>query len=166
MEFNVRPPNSAEVVLLRQWIADGALPAPEEPSIKASLVSDDDRSFWAFQSPKRPAIPEVAESQLVRNPVDSFLLAKLAAEGLSYAPQAEPAKLLRRTYLDLIGLPPTPAELDAFLGDKRPDAYERLVEHLLDSEHYGERWAQVWLDLAGYADSEGLIDEDRIRPNA
>ena len=166
MEFNVRPPNSAEVALLRQWIADGALPAPEEPSAEGSLVSDADRSFWAFQSPKRSAIPAVADSHLVRNPVDSFLLAKLAAEGLSYAPQADPANLLRRTYLDLIGLPPTPDELNAFLLDKRPDAYERLVEHLLDSEHYGEHWAQVWLDLAGYADSEGLIDEDRIRPNA
>lgn len=166
MEFNVRPPNTAEVSLLRQWIAGGALATPEEPTTRTSSVSSDDRSFWAFQSPTRPAIPRAAEPSLVRNPVDSYLLTRLEAEGLSYAPQATPARLLRRTYLDLIGLPPTTAELAAFLEDDRPDAYERLVDRLLDSNRYGERWAQVWLDLAGYADSEGLIDEDRIRPNA
>lgn len=166
MEFNVRPPNSAEVALLKQWIADGALPTLEGPTRRASSVSDADRSFWAFQVPERPAVPAVRESQLVRNPIDSFLLARIEEEGHTYAPQAGPATLLRRIYLNLIGLPPTPAELDAFLGDERPDAYERVVDRLLESDHYGERWAQVWLDLAGYADSEGLIDEDRIRPNA
>lgn len=166
MEFNVRPPNSAEVALLRRWIDDGALPTPEEPTERASSVSDDDRSFWAFQRPVRPDIPRVADSHLVRNPLDAFLLARLEAEDLSYAPKAEPTRLLRRIYLDLIGLPPTPAELGAYLEDERPDAYERLVDRLLDSDQYGERWAQIWLDLAGYADSEGLIDEDRIRPNA
>ena len=165
MEYNVRPPNSAEVELLRQWIVRGALPVPEAPREHASSVTDADRSFWSFQRPERPAIPEVGEPHLVRNAIDSFLLVKLAGKGLSYAAQAESTTLLRRTYLDLIGLPPTPAEIDAFLQDKRPDAYKRLVDRLLDSERYGEHWAQTWLDLAGYADSEGLIDEDLIRPN-
>ena len=149
MKFNVRPPNSAEVELLRQWIVSEAPPAPEVPSEHASSVTDADRSFWSFQRPERPAIPEVGETHFVRNAIDSFLLAKLAEKGLCYAPQAESTTLLRRTYLDLIGLPPTPAEIEAFLQDKRTNAHERLVDQLLDSEHYGERWAQTWLESGG-----------------
>ena len=166
MENNIRPPSSGEVELLKQWIAMGAAPAHEESGASTALFTDTDRSFWSFQKPSRPEVPEVDRAELVQNPIDSFLLQALERNGLSYAPQAAPTTLARRVYLDLIGLPPTPDQIEAFLNDQRPDAFERLVDKLLDSEHYGERWAQVWLDLAGYADSEGLIDEDRIRPNA
>ncbi len=167
MENNVRPPGSAEVELLKQWVAMGAAPAPEEDArSSAAFVTDGDRSFWAFRKPERPEVPAVAADRLVQNPIDSFLLAGLDRSGLSYAPDAAPTALIRRVYLDLIGLPPAPEEIEAFLHDRRPDAFDRVVDKLLDSEEYGERWAQVWLDLAGYADSEGLIDEDRIRPNA
>ena len=167
MENNVRPPSSAEVELLKQWVAMGASPAPEEDeSSSTSFVTDADRSFWSFQKPPRPRVPTVGEARLVDNPIDSFLLEALERNGLTYAPEAAPTSLVRRVYLDLIGLPPGPEEIDAFLNDRRPDAFDRLVDKLLDSDQYGERWAQVWLDLAGYADSEGLIDEDRIRPNA
>ena len=166
MENNIRPPSSGEVELLRQWIAMGTAPAPEESGPSTAFVTDAERAFWSFQKPSRPSVPEVGRAELVQNPIDSFLLPALEQNGLSYAPEAARATLVRRVYLDLIGLPPTPDEIEAFLKDQRPDAFERLVNALLDSEHYGERWAQVWLDLAGYADSEGLIDEDRIRPNA
>ena len=166
MENNIRPPDNSEVELLRQWIAMGAAPAPEASPSSTSLVTDADRSFWSFRKPKRPAIPEVGKVQLVHNPIDSFLLSALERNGLTYAPEAARTTLIRRVYLGLIGLPPTPDEIEAFLQDRRSDALERLVDRLLDSEHYGERWAQVWLDLAGYADSEGIIDEDRVRPNA
>ena len=166
MENNIRPPGSDEVELLSQWIAMGAAPAPEDTGSNAPYVSDADRSFWSFQKPRRHSIPEAKEGQLVRNPIDSFLLSALERNGLAYAPEAAREILVRRVYLDLIGLPPTPSEIEAFLNDGRPGAFEGLVDKLLDSEHYGERWAQVWLDLAGYADSEGIIDEDRIRPNA
>ena len=166
MENNVRPPSSGEVELLRQWIAMGAAPPPEESGPSIAHVTDADRAFWSFQKPRRPSVPEVGSVELVQNPIDSFLLPALERNRLTYAPEATRTTLVRRVYLDLIGLLPTPEQVEAFLEDQRPDAFEQLVDKLLDSEHYGERWAQVWLDLAGYADSEGLIDEDRIRPNA
>ena len=166
MEFNVRPPGSKEVETLKAWIAGGARPDPRSQAEHGSLVSDEDRSFWSFRPPERPALPEVSDAGSVFNPIDTFIAARLQQEGLGYAPEASPETLLRRVYLDLIGLPPSTDEATRFLNDGRPDAYEHLVDTLLDSEHYGERWAQVWLDLAGYADSEGIIDEDRIREHA
>jgi hypothetical protein len=168
VEFFVRPPASEEVETLRQWIAGGALPAPPDaPEPREDpLVKPQDRLFWSFQPPKRPAVPSVRHADLVRNPVDAFLLAKLEAKGLSYAPEAGKLALMRRAYFDAIGLPPAPDEVEAYLADKRPDAYEQLVDRLLASPRYGERWAKFWLDAAGYSDSEGIIDEDLIRPNA
>ena len=164
-ESQVRPPNEAEVEILRKWIAGGALPAPEEPAAQGSdhLIKDEDREFWAFQSPSRPALPKVKNEQQVRNPIDAFLLASLEKKNLSFSPEASDLTLLRRAHLDLTGMPPTPQEIDEFREDDQPGAYERLIDRLLDSGHYGERWAQIWLDLAGYADSEGVIDEDRPR---
>ncbi len=165
-ENQVRPPSSEEVEVLRRWIAGGArADEPRAPAPPAE-ISEDDRQFPAFRPPLRPTPPVVKGADRVRNPVDQFLLAKLEEKGLSYSSPAERLTLLRRVYLDLIGMPPTPAEAEAFLADDREDAYERLIDRLLASRHYGEKWAQVWLDLAGYSDSEGIIDEDRVRPHA
>ncbi len=162
----IKAPNETEVALLRKWIADGALPAKSAEAPAEPPLSDRDLAHWAFQPAERPAPPAVRDPARVRNPIDAFLLRKLEAAGLGFAPEATPLTLLRRAYLDLIGMPPTTGEIDEFLQDTEPGAYERLVDRLLASEDYGERWAQIWLDLAGYADSEGVIDEDRERLHA
>ena len=169
-DFAVRPPTSAEVEVVRKWIEAGAPAAPKQAAVgkdaKDPLVSDEDRKFWSFQSPKRPQIPAVNNQKLVRTPLDAFLLQKLEAKNLSFSPPAERLTLMRRAYLDLIGLPPDPAEVESYLKDERSDAYERLVDRLLESPHYGERWGQFWLNAAGYSDSEGIIDADHRRPHA
>ncbi|MEP7367830.1 MAG: DUF1549 and DUF1553 domain-containing protein, partial [Acidobacteriota bacterium] len=117
---------------------------------------------WAFQAPKRSPLPDVKAADWVRNPIDSFVLAQLEAKNLAPSPAADRATLLRRVNLDLTGLLPTQTELTEFLADTRPDAYERTVDRLLASPHYGERWARHWLDLARYADSDGYtIDAPR-----
>jgi hypothetical protein len=134
-----------QIELIKRWINEGA----HWPDNAENAV------HWAFIPPKRPPIPEVKNRAWVRNPIDAFILHRLEQEGLSPSPEAPKETLIRRLYLDLIGLPPTPEEVDAFLKDKRPDAYERLVDKLLDSPHYGERQALVWLDLARYADTDG-----------
>ncbi|HET6251649.1 MAG TPA: DUF1549 and DUF1553 domain-containing protein [Tepidisphaeraceae bacterium] len=119
-------------------------------------------SHWAFVPPVRPPLPAVKNAAWCRNPIDRFVLAKLEAQGIAPSPEAPRATLLRRVSLDLIGLPPTPAEMDAFLADKSPDAYEKVVDRLLASPHYGERWGRHWLDAARYADSNGYsIDAPR-----
>ena len=119
-------------------------------------------SHWSFVAPTRPAVPQVNDSGWVRNPIDAFVLAKLQSEGLKPSPQADQVTLLRRLSLDLIGLPPTIDEINAFLADKSPDAYEKQVDRLLASPHYGERWGRVWLDAARYADSDGF-EKDKPR---
>ncbi|HEX5271304.1 MAG TPA: DUF1549 and DUF1553 domain-containing protein, partial [Gemmataceae bacterium] len=116
--------------------------------------------------PARPAIPSVEGSDWPRNPIDRFILARLEAEGLRPSPEADRATLIRRVSFDLTGLPPSPAEVDAFLADPSPDAYERMVERYLASPHYGERWGKYWLDAAGYADSNGYFNADSDRPLA
>lgn len=165
-----RPITSTELQELRRWIADGARFAQESPdSIRPGpdpLVSDDDRRFWSFQPPRRPPIPPVRSQDLVRTPIDAFLLAKLEGKDLSFSPEAERLTLMRRAYFDAIGLPPSPQEVQAFLADRDPEAYERLVDRLLESPRHGEHWARRWLDAAGYADSEGQADADAIRPHA
>src|SRR5207247_3650 len=118
---------------------------------------------WSFIPPHRPAVPIFRNAQsAIRNPIDSFVLTRLEKEGLKPSPEADRYTLVRRVYLDLIGLPPTPEEADEFINDRRPDAYERLVDRLLASPHYGERWARKWLDLARYADTNGY-EKDRPR---
>ena len=167
--FCVRPVTSGELEKLRRWIADGAPEAPPNGASRAAKGSADtekDPALWSFQPPRRPAVPRVAESNRVRNPIDAFLLEKLEARGLAFAPPADRLALMRRAYLDLVGLPPTPDEVRAYHRDADPQAYERLVDRLLDSAHYGERWGRYWLDAAGYADSEGKVHADNLRPHA
>jgi hypothetical protein len=113
-------------------------------------------SHWAFVTPARPAEPNVQAQDWARNPIDRFVLAKLEAAGLSPSPEADRATLIKRLSIDLTGLPPTPEEVDAFVADPDPHAYDKLVERLLDSKHYGERMALPWLDAARYADSNGF----------
>jgi hypothetical protein len=128
----------------------------EDPSHRAAA------SHWSFVAPKRPAEPPVQNPAWVRNPIDRFVMARLEREGISPAPETDRVTLLRRVTLDLIGLPPSITDVDEFLADRNPDAYERLVDRLLDSPHYGERWGRHWLDLARYADSNGFnIDAPR-----
>ena len=123
------------------------------------------RSYWAFQPVSRPAEPETQSPHRILNPIDAFVVARLEARGLSLAPPAAKVEWIRRVYFDLIGLPPTPEEVDAFVDDSSPDAFERVVERLLASPHYGERWGRHWLDLARFAESDGF-ETDVTRPNA
>ena len=160
----------AEVETLAKWIELGAPVAPTRTGADASDgksdVIDSDRQFWAFQPPQAQIIPVVKSPERVRNPIDSFVLQKLEAAGLTLSPDASLRTLVRRAHFDLIGLPPTPAEVEAFVNDSDPKAYENLIERLLASRHYGERWGRYWLDLAGYSDSDGVNAEDPIRPYA
>lgn len=159
-----------EIEKVVRWITQGA-PAGNADDTQVSgpdpLVSDKDRQFWAFQPPKRPAVPEVKNRAGVRNPIDAFVLAKLEAKGLALSVEAGKFTLIRRAYYDLTGLPPTPDEVQAFLADTAPDAYDKLIDRLLASPRYGERWGRDWLDLAGYADSEGgKLAADPVRAEA
>jgi hypothetical protein len=161
----------AEKVAVRSWIDSGAFDdgsaVAQKPELAADWqVTDADRNFWAFRSPVRPGVPAVQHAERVRNPIDAFVLAALEKKGLALSPEADRLTLLRRACFDLVGLPPTPQEIDTFLEDRSPDAYEKLVERLLASEHYGERWSRHWLDQAGYADSEGILDADYVRTAA
>jgi hypothetical protein len=116
---------------------------------------NEERRHWAFQSLSRPALPQMRQSERVRTPIDAFVLAKLEAKGLAFSADAPPHVLVRRVYLDLLGLPPSLEEIDAFVTDRRPDAYERLIDRVLASPHFGERWGRHWLDGAGYVDVVG-----------
>ncbi|HUE15380.1 MAG TPA: DUF1549 and DUF1553 domain-containing protein, partial [Planctomycetaceae bacterium] len=121
---------------------------------------------WAFHRIVRPAVPAVKQAKLLRTPVDAFVLAALERKQLTFAPPADRATLLRRLTFDVIGLPPRPEEIEQFVSDQSPDAYPRAVERLLASPHYGERWGKYWLDVAGYADSNGYFNADSDRPFA
>jgi hypothetical protein len=161
--------SAAEVAVVRRWIAAGAPVLSREPDRLPAgpYIGDEERSFWSFQPIRRPRPPVAhAPGSPVRSPVDAFLLAALEAKGLSFAPPAGRRTLIRRLYFDLVGLPPSPEEVEAFVSDKRPDAYERLVDRLLASPHHGERWGRHWLDVAGYADSHGYTGTDPVRPHA
>ena len=153
-----------EVGLLRAWIDQGAPwagPERAEEALQAPVAE----SHWAFQPIRRPDPPEVERSEWVRNPIDRFILSKLESEDAGVSPEAAKSTLIRRLSLDLIGLPPSLSEVRAFLADPGPGAYERLVDRLLDSRHYGEKWARHWLDLARYADTDGYT-QDLTRPYA
>ena len=171
-EYALRPVTSDDLEKIRRWIAAGA---PAEPGVVANaeqangqgtLVSEEDRKFWSFQPPKRPSVPKVRDQDRVRTPIDAFLLRKLEAKGLGFSPEADRLVLMRRAYFDLIGIPASPEEVEAYRKDPSPLAYERLIDRLLASSHYGERWARHWLDAVGYSDSEGKVEDDLVRYNA
>ncbi len=153
-----------ELEMIRRWINEGALASNPEPALPVSSVDDPgDREHWAFQPPERPSPPEVRQPQRVRTPIDAFILAELEKQDLSFSPEADPIALVRRAHFDLTGLPPTPQQVDDFLADPSSVAYEKMIDGLLHSPHYGERWGRHWLDIAGYADSEGGEAADVIR---
>ena len=160
MPLEKDPLPEAEIATIRRWIEQGA-PWPEAGVVPVAS-HEDTADHWAYVAPRRREPPAVRAPGWVRTPIDRFVLARLEREGLRPSPEASKESLLRRVSLDLIGLPPTIAEMDAFLADGEPGAYERVVERLLASPHYGERWARVWLDLARYADSNGF-EKDRPR---
>src|SRR5262245_19437301 len=116
-------------------------------------VTDEDRNFWAFRAPISPPLPIVSANDRVRTPIDAFLLLRQEAKGLTFSADASRVTLIRRAYLDLVGLPPPPQAVESFVSDTSADAYEGLIDCLLDSPHYGERWGRHWLDCAGYTDS-------------
>jgi hypothetical protein len=147
-----------QIAIIRQWIDGGAAWPKETDSVKARRGAD----WWAFQPVKRTDPPPVGDTAWVRNPIDRFILARLEKEHLKSSPEASKETLLRRVSLDLTGLPASPEEVREFVADARPDAYERVVDRLLASPHYGERWGRHWLDVARYADSDGYtIDAPR-----
>lgn len=166
----VKPVTDAEIEKLRRWIELDAPTIELLPDVPTTdpdpLVTAEDRQHWSFQPPSEPEIPSPRDRSLVDNPIDAFLLEKLNEQGLSFSPEVDRATLLRRASFDLTGLPPTPAEVKKFLSDNHPLAYERAIEQLLASPHYGERWGRFWLDAAGYADSEGKRSADPVRPFA
>jgi len=157
------PLTDAEIASLRAWIDAGAEFPERAPSEKPSEAEKN--NHWSFQPIERPEPPAVRTSGFERNPIDRFILARLEKDGVAPSPAADKITLARRVYFDLIGLPPSPEQIDAFLSDARPDAYERLVDELLASPHFGERWAMPWLDAARYADSDGY-ERDPLRPHA
>ena len=165
--------DDAKIATLTRWVESGAAwpgggghastSAPATARVKE--FSAEDRAWWAFQPLRRPEVPAVEDGGWSRNPIDRFLFARLEAEGLAPAPEADRTALIRRLSFDLLGLPPSPEEVDAFVADDGPDAYEHLVDRLLDSPRYGERWARHWLDLVRYAESDGY-NQDAYRPHA
>jgi mono/diheme cytochrome c family protein len=150
-----------EIETLVKWIKEGAT----DPRI-GPLVSDNDPlDWWSLRPLQRPAVPSTGAAELNGNSIDAFILAKLQSNGLSFSPPASRPALVRRLYINVIGLPPTPAEVEAFVADTDPLAYEKLVDRLLNSPRYGERWARHWLDTVHFADSHGC-EHDVFRPNA
>ena len=171
LSSGVMPPEGAgeslsegEIELIRDWIDGGSfadyvdtgIPLDRDFTVaEAPPVTENDRSHWAFRPPSAARPPRVRARDRVRTPVDSFVISRLEGEGLSIARDASRQVLMRRAYLDLWGLPPTPAEAAEFLADTRPGAYERLIDRLLESHRYGQRWGRFWLDAAGYVDTKG-----------
>ncbi|HEY1192287.1 MAG TPA: DUF1549 domain-containing protein, partial [Gemmata sp.] len=150
--------SAADIATLTEWVKGGA-PWPDDGGAPGPgpLPGPPNRAktHWSFQPIKRPTVPPSANQGLVTNPIDAFLLAKLEKEGLTFAPRAEKRALIRRAYFDLIGLPPAPADTNAFLKDDAPDAFAKVVDKLLASPQYGERWGRHWLDLVRYAETYG-----------
>ncbi len=161
VSVSVKPMTESERVTIERWIQAGLPEADAVVSPKRAAISDDARSFWSFVPPRQVDPPETPRR--FRNPIDSFIENRLNQHELSIARPAHRAALLRRVCFDLTGLPPTLEQIDQFLTDERPDAWTHLVNRLLDSPRHGERWARHWLDAAGYADSEGAQNEDRVR---
>ncbi len=159
-----------QIADLSSWIKSGA-PWPDDgkpttTTRRAGMkITAKDRSFWSFQPVKRPAAPAIKNAAWATNPIDAFILAKLESSGLQPNPPASPRELIRRVYYDLVGLPPTPAEVEAFAADRSPGAYGALVDRLLQSPHYGEKWGRHWLDLVRYAETNSY-ERDGEKPHA
>jgi len=170
-DFQMPPKNKlpeAEIAALEQWVKQGA-PDPRTHTVaraKTGMTFEEGRKFWSYRPPQKSAVPSVKDTAWARGDVDRFLLAKLEEKNLKPANDADRATLIRRIYLDLLGLPPTPEQIDAFVQDKSPDAYAKLVDSLLASPHFGERWGRHWLDVVRYAESvtlRGLIYKEAWR---
>ena len=155
------PLDKDQVARLKTWIDQGAVWS-ETRSASTTTPATAHAKHWAFVAPMRPALPDVANKSWVRTPIDNFVLSTLETKKLSPSAEADKATLIRRLSLDLTGIPPSVDEMDAFIADKSPGAYERLVDRLLESPHYGERWGRWWLDAARYADSNGF-EKDQPR---
>jgi cytochrome c553 len=157
-----------QIELLKQWINKSAVwpsdlqLAPAANYEVSKPVTDEQRNYWAFRRPAREQIPKVKYPTWVRNPIDAFVLAKLEEKGLTPSPRADKRTLIRRVTSDLTGLPPTPEEINAFIADRSPDAYQKVVKRLLSDARYGERWAQHWLDVARFGETNGFeLDAER-----
>ncbi|MFN7922497.1 MAG: PSD1 and planctomycete cytochrome C domain-containing protein [Bryobacteraceae bacterium] len=161
------PLSAADVALLEEWVKRGAA-WPQAPVPKGApiAITKEQREFWSFRPVKKPALPPVKNKAWVRSDVDRFVLAKLEQSGLTPIPAADKRTWLRRITLDLTGLPPTPEEVAAFEKDTSPQARARVIDHLLESPHYGERWGRYWLDLARYSDGQLAAGTDTPLPNA
>ena len=165
MPPDVKKLSPADVAVLARWIDSGAKTLRDEPAELApgDTFSVEEREHWSFQPIRRPPLPQVQNAQQAPSPIDAFLLARLESKGQSFGPPADRPALIRRLSYDLTGLPPTPSAVERFLADNSPNAYERLVDDLLASPTYGERWARHWLDVVGYADSNGYTERDAER---
>lgn len=153
MPFELPKLSDEQIAIIKAWIDQGAKSATEDkPSVDGRPRSD----HWAFQAIARPALPQIDNSNWLQNDIDAFVLARLKSEGLKPSSEADRSTLIRRLYLDLLGILPTPHETHRFINDDQPLAYERLVDRLLASPRYGERWGRHWLDIARYADSNGF----------
>lgn len=158
-----------QVGILVEWVQRGAPDPRDTPDGTVAGSWNHPKDHWAFKPVQRPAVPAVGEASWAANPVDAFVLASLEKAGLPHSGPADKHTLLRRIYFDLIGLPPTPQESQEFLGDTSPDAFEKVVDRLLASPHYGERWGRYWLDVARYSDTKGQFKrqkESSVYPNA
>jgi len=153
-----KPLSAADVETIRKWIDSGA-------PWSATAAPVQEATWWSFKKPVRPAVPAVKDSSWVKNPIDAFVLARLEKEGLRPSPEENRRTLIRRASFDLLGLPPDPKEVDVFVKDDSPDAWEKLVDRYLASPRYGERWGRYWLDLVRYADTSGF-ETDHFFPNA
>lgn len=159
--------NASQIALIKAWIDAGAQwpDGRREMAERGNLVNEPSK-HWAWQPIKKPGIPEIRNSQsAIRNPIDAFITARLAEAGLTMSREADRRTLIRRLSFDLLGLPPTPERVRKFVADRDPKAYEKLVDELLASPRYGERWARHWLDVVHYGDTHGY-DKDKPRPNA
>lgn len=156
-----------EVRALESWVKSGA-PWPQGldlAKVTIGKITEEDRAYWAYQAPLKLNPPKVSKSDWVKSPIDAFILADLESRKLTPAPQADRRSLIRRLYFDLIGLPPKPEEVEAFVADKDSSAYEKLIDRLMASESYGERWGRHWLDVVRFAETNGY-ERDGIKPYA
>ncbi len=166
-KLSIRPVTEPEQQMIADWINSGAVAPPPPPGVindNGLLVSNEDRTWWAFQPPVAAAVPDVKARSRVRTPVDAFLLSSLEQRRLSFSADADRRTLIRRAWNDLLGLTPSPQDVQDFLSDDDPQAFEHLIDRLLDSPRHGERWGQHWLDAAGYSDSEGSASADELYP--